>query len=476
MGSFFRYTGAALAALCVAAVAATAGSAASVHRYSTRWTAPLATGVFDPFTDNGSDYQLGMTLAHKAGASYERITVPWSSIAPSAPPESSAADPTWWGYQWGWLDAKVEAAISAGLTPYVQIGSAPSWALANGNTPKVSALREFAAALASHFDGTHGVPAVHIFQVWNEPNLSLDLSPVHPATYRSMVNAVAAAVHAVDRSNLVIAGGLDPFSNHTKKWHAEAPLTYMRALLCVSGGKHPHRTCHAQIHFDIWAHHPYTFGGPFAKAARKDDVSLGNLPEMDSVLKLGKRLHRIVSRKAPQFWVTEFAWGTSPPRSKAAPPALAARWTSEALYQMWRSGVTVATWFVIEDQPKPSVYGCGLYYYAKSLSHARAKPVRTAFRFPFVAYLGRGTVRVWGRTATSTKRLVTIQRRSGTRGHWATVARVEPNRYGIFKATLRLAASKRDWLRATAAGSGKSLAFSLTVPHPRRKYGPWGSV
>jgi hypothetical protein len=53
------------------------------------------------------------------------------------------------------------------------------------------------------------------------------------------------------------------------------------------------------------------------------------------------------------------------------------------------------------------------------------------------------------------------------------VALIRSNRYGIFKTSLRLKATKKDWLRASASGSGKSLAFSLTVPHDPR-IGPWG--
>jgi hypothetical protein len=102
------------------------------------------------------------------------------------------------------------------------------------------------------------------------------------------------------------------------------------------------------------------------------------------------------------------------------------------------------------------------------------KPVHTAFRFPFVAYLGRGSVSVWGRDATSKKQLVTIQRRVGTHGHWRTVAKVGANRWGIFKAKLKLKATAKDWIRASAAGSGASLAFSLTVPHAPH-IGPWGN-
>jgi hypothetical protein len=154
--------------------------------------------------------------------------------------------------------------------------------------------------------------------------------------------------------------------------------------------------------------------------------------------------------------------------------ALAARWTSESLYQSWRSGVSLLTWFGLMDLPTPSPYQSGLYFHASSLDTARPKPVRTAFRFPFVAYLGRGTVRVWGRDATSDSENVTIQRRHGKAGHWRTVGTIVANDNGIFQATLKLSATKKDWLRSVAPGSGKSLPFSLTVPH-RPHIGPWGS-
>jgi hypothetical protein len=292
-----------------------------------------------------------------------------------------------------------------------------------------------------------------------------------------MVNAVADAVHAVDPSNLVVAGGLDPFGHpkgRKQRWYSTAPLAFMRSLLCLSKGKHPHRTCNATVHFDVWSHHPYTFGGPFGHARNPDDVSLGNLPAMRSLLRAGVRLHRVVSAHPIQFWVTEFGWDTKPPRSGAASVQLAARWTAESLYQMWRSGVSLVTWFLLQDYKSPSKYQSGLYFHSDSLDEARAKPVRTAFRFPFVAYLTKKTVRVWGRDATSDKQRVTVQRRHGSQGGWRTVAHVRTNANGIFEASLKLKATKKDWLRAVAPGSGKSLAFSLTPPKAPR-VGPWGN-
>jgi len=99
--------------------------------------------------------------------------------------------------------------------------------------------------------------------------------------------------------------------------------------------------------------------------------------------------------------------------------------------------------------------------------------VRTAYRFPFVAYLQKKTVTIWGRDATSDKQVLTIQRRHGTGGGWRTVARVRANANGIFKASLKLKAKKQDWLRAVGPGSDRSLAFSLTRPNAPH-IGPWG--
>jgi hypothetical protein len=462
--------------LLVGVSVSVAGAAGHTRTYSTPATAPLVTAVADSALFGGSQKTTAFAWTRDAGATYARLIVYWSSIAPSTPPAGFVAtDPTSPGYSWAGVDAVVEAAEAAGLTPILDVVGPPGWAYAtqpsgvNGGSPNVVDLGNFATALATHYDGpTPGAPTGHVFQVWNEPNLSLDLSPVSASTYRAMVNAVAESVHAVDPSNLVVAGGLDPFGHKKSKsqeWYSLRPLAFMRSLLCVSKGSHPHSTCDDPIHFDVWSHHPYTYGGPFGRSKLPDDVELGDLPKMRAVLKSGVRLNHIVSAQPVKFWVTEFGWDTNPPRKHAASLKLAARWTAESLHQMWLSGVSLVTWYLLQDYPSSTTFQSGLFFYASSLQNARPKPVRTAFRFPFVAYLHRSTVSVWGRVATSDRELVTVQRRHGKNGRWRTVALVRSNGYGIFRAAPKLKASKKDWLRAVAAGSGKSLAFSLTVPH-----------
>jgi hypothetical protein len=477
-----------VASACALAVAAagTSSAAKAAHQrvISTRATIPLRTAFFDRIFES-PEQATAFSMAQAAGASYVRLGVPWRSIAPASPTSAFVAtDPASPEYNWTGIDVTVEDAAAEGLTPILDIVGTPDWAYknfpsgVNAGTPSIADLGDFAAALASHYNGfTLGVPAEHVFQVWNEANNSLDLDPANGASYRAMVNAVADSVHAVDPTNLVVAGSLDPFG-HPKtpkqKWYSVAPLAFMRSLLCLSKGTHPHATCNDPARFDVWSHHPYTFGGPFGHAKLSDNIELGDLPRMRALLQAGVRLHHVVSDAPVQFWVTEFGWDTNPPRRHAASLSLAARWTAESLHQMWLSGVSLVTWFLLEDYPSPSPYQSGLYFHSPALSDARPKPGLTAFRFPFVAYLQKRTVSIWGRDATSDKELVTIQRRHGKGGSWRTVAHVTSNANGIFLAKLKLKATKKDWLRAVAPGSGNSLAFSLTRPK-ETKIGPWGN-
>ena len=162
------------------------------------------------------------------------------------------------------MDAILGEVEAAGLTPILDIITPPTWGYetppdsVNGGSPNVADLADFATALATHYNGLiAGAPAEHVFQVWNEPNLSTNMSPVSAGNYRAMVNAVADSVHAVDPSNIVVAGALDPFG-HTKskkqKWYSVAPLAFMRSLLCLSKGSHPHSTCPDRIRFEVWSH------------------------------------------------------------------------------------------------------------------------------------------------------------------------------------------------------------------------------
>jgi hypothetical protein len=250
-------------------------------------------------------------------------------------------------------------------------------------------------------------------------------------------------------------------------------MRFMRQLLCLSKGVRPHAVCGAKIRFDIWAHHPYTSGGPRHHAANPDDVSLGDLPEMNALLRAGERAGKVVGDSPAQFWVTEFSWDSQPADARGLPLQLHARWSAEALYQMWKSGVTLATWFLLVDQTREEGFAqSGLYQRAADGGPGAAKPVLKSFRFPFVAYKRGNGLLVWGRTPTSEASGVAIEQKAG--GSWRRLATLEASRYGIFTARLPARRGTGD-VRARVLPSGeRSSAFSLAQP-PDRQICPFGT-
>lgn len=470
-------------ALLLAAGALVSGAAA-FNTAAAR--APLRTAVFEPTPSNGADGALELNRIRDAGASFVRISVSWASIAPSTRPSSfTASDPADPAYDWSALDAKVQAAVARRLQPILDVVNAPAWATARApasSYPQIIDLRAFSTAIAHHYDGTDpSLPRIRYWQLWNEPNLNQNLTPqfsgtnpVSPGIYRSMANAFAAAVKGVAPTNYVIIGGLAPYGIQNKGQPINhvlsvAPQTFMRRLLCLSDGPHPHRTCNDVVHFDAFSVHPYTWGGPTHTAYSSNDVAIGDLPEVKQLLSDAFRLGRIKSAASPALWVTEFSWDTNPPDPKAIPIALQTRWTSEALYRMWNDGVAVITWFLIRDMPLSEPFQSGLYFRGATVSADKPKSTLTAFRFPFVALPGAGGTLVWGRTPTSTAAAVRIERQDGAA--WRLVTVVQADAHGIFDRVLPLAA-RTGSLRARV-GPAASIPFGL-APVPDRRISPFG--
>jgi len=443
---------------------------------------PLVTAVF-PSTPPES--ALIFRRIRGAGATVTRFALYWSHVARKRPETAQEArDPAFAGYDWRQYDQRVRWAVASGLRPLLTFQEAPSWAHKGPDYAVTdvdgAAFANFARAAATRYSGRYaGLPRVRYWMVWNEPNLGTYLNPQFregkpyaPLVYRDLVNRVADAVHGVRSDNLVVAGGTAPFTAWTKdskeRW-GMGPLTFMRAMLCLSQTRKPKPVCSARAKFDVWAHHPYTSGGPTHHAFRPDDVSLGDLPEMRAVLDAAIQYRRIASRATPQFWVTEFSWDTKPPDPGGLSLTLHGRWAAEALYQMWKSRVSLVTWWGIRDQSYPAFpFQSGLYLRGSTIERDRPKPAFRAFRFPFVAYPRGGGVLVWGRVPSSRTALVRIEQKVGA--EWRSLAVRRADRYGIFAATLPRRG--RGVLRARA-GAETSLSFSLTSPSDRFLY-PFG--
>lgn len=472
---------------------------------------PLHTAIVEPSLASSQPGEQGaVAFQHMrdAGATRAKLWLRWGTVKPvdctetewdriaSCPPPPLAIRCTPAAYDWRGFDKQVQRAAAAGLAPMITIFAAPRWAEGPGGQgkgarkPDPAAFGCFARATALRYNGTmvdasgQLLPPVRYWFAWNEPNRSYFLSPQYDENgvivsadhYRAMLNEFAKNVRDVHPDNVVVAGGLAPF---TKAGHP-GPLAFMRRMLCMSKRLVP--VCSEKSSFDVWSTHPYTSGGPTRQAYHPDDVSIGDLPEMGRLLRAAVRAGNVVHRQPKvEFWVGEFSWDTNGPDPRAVPIKLHARWTAEALYRMWRAGVTSVVWFQVRDGAFPkSHHQSGLWRCSEPavcspqhVSTDKPKLSFRAFKFPFVAFRQTSTrTFVWGRTPWGTPGKVVIERRRTLA--WRTVATLATNDAGIFFKTLRLSTTARHSMRARLAGTTTvSLGFSLTRPPDRFVY-PFG--
>jgi hypothetical protein len=435
---------------------------------------PLRTAIVDPVVFTGPNAAAGLERARAAGATAIKVPLFWNGVAPAKRPAGfQPSNPSDRSYYWAGLDAQLRLIAARGLEPIVYISGPPAWAMRKiDGALRVDPdqYRLFTLAAVKRYSGrTPGLPRVRIWQAWNEPNKvpSPAAKPGVESWYRQLVNEFASAAHSIP-GNEVVAGGLSPFGIST----AVAPLAFMRDLLCVPPDTTGGEECASPIHFDIWSVDPYTAGGPSHQTAKPDDISVVGLPKMKAVLDAAIHAGHIASTRPVQFWVTEFAWDSSPPDPGGVPLALEGRWVSDALHRMWQAGVSLVTWYTLRDQPlASSAYQSGLYRLGKSFATDIPKPALTAFRFPFVADPAPGGISIWGRTPTSRSGPVQIEQRTGS--SWKQVATIRADSSGIFAGTVRSKGSGA--LRAVFPAAGAtSLAYSLVSP-PDRVYQPFGA-
>ena len=336
----------------VAAAAATAALAAAPA--AAQGPATLSLG----FTDAGISFDPDPTaragwLDRLAGvnASRLRIEADWRRIAPSAPAAGEdVADPAWPGYSWAGLDAAVTEAQARGLAPIVVLHHAPDWAQEQGRPssaapgswrPRPAALAAFARAATIRYRD------VGYWQVWNEPNLGVYLSPqwngrtpASPGHYRRMLNAVYDAVKEVDAADVVVTAGTAPFGDPGTGGARIRPARFVRALLA------------APVRFDVLAHHVYSVGGPNRRALNADDVTVPDLAKLVRPLRRAEAAGRARPRKRHRVWVTEISWDSRPPDPDGVPAATHARWLAESLYVLWRGGVDTVAWYLGRDRPR----------------------------------------------------------------------------------------------------------------------------
>ncbi len=409
-----------------------------------------------------------------------------------------ATDPGSPYYHWTTFDRIVREADAHGMEVIYSVVGTPRWARIGACkdtgicSPKPADYADFATAAATRYSGTYDpgngqgvLPRVRFWQAWVEPNLDLFYAPVFnkngtpaaPYTFRNMLNAFYDAVHAVDDSNFVIAGGLAP---NAVKNRAIAPLAFTRMALCMTGNfknPRPKAGCNFKVKADAWSVHPYTTGSPIHTPSKPDNMSVIALPRLNKLLVAARKAKRLTSVYGnTQLWVTEFSWDSKPPDPGGVPSVELARWVSQAMYLMYKANVQTMTWFGLRDHARQpgqkwsESFDSGLYLRGETVADDKPKLVLRSFRQPFYAELTRTGFRFWGRTADSKPATVDIFGRRKGGGGFSRVATVKANANGLFAGSVK----KRGFTLRGAAyakprGAKASLAFGLWKTKDRRQ-------
>jgi hypothetical protein len=430
-----------------------------------------ASGLTTGFADGvlGSPDQatrdLWLQRASDARAGLIRINVSWRAMVGPQPP-GQAANPADPAYDFSGVDTAVQGAAAHGFDVMLTVLRAPDWAegpnrpdtVAPGTwKPDPGALADFGRALATRYSGSFvppglssPLPRVRNFQPWNEPNLSVYLTPqwndntaASPQTYRGMLNAFYAAVHAVQPDATVVTAGTAPYGD-PRGGQRMRPLVFYRELLCERE-RHGHlkqKSCPDPAEADVVAHHPInTSGGPHRSAINPDDASTPDLKNVRKLVSFAVRKKTILPPGPHPLWVTEFWWSSDPPNTAIGiPEPRHARWIEEALYLFWKQGASVAVMLQIQDSPfdpaaPTSTLQSGLFF-----ADGSPKQAFTAYRFPFVTHRSGKRLAAWGKAPASGT--LVIERQTGDGWHEVKSLQVQENQ--VFqtklprrKATLR---------------------------------------
>jgi hypothetical protein len=438
-----------------------------------------------------------LSLIAASGAGVVRIPLVWRSVVGGSPPPGfNARDPGDPAYNFAAVDASVRDAAAAGLVPLLVVGGAPAFAEAPGRwpyaypgswDPSPSDFEAFAAAVATRYDGAFpdplhpgaALPAVRLFQAWNEPNLARYLEPqwiavegrwqpFAPAVYRRLLNGFYAGVKSIQPQATVVAAGVAPDGDPAGVGRM-APVTFLRELLCVSAaGRAIRAGCEEPAHLDVLAFHPLSVASPNAVARSSLDVAIADAGKVGTVLRSAQADGTALPSAPKPLWVTELNWDSAPQSPHGVAPARQAVWVSRALHRLWVSGVSLVSWEFLVDPfpllrqgtptgaivsyPRPA----GLYSAGPggSIEGARPKPFLQGFELPFDPLrAGPRTVRVWALLSHPDEPAL-LERLH--RQRWHVLAHLRASREGVVNAGVHLRGALV--LRLLVAGRASALA------------------
>ncbi len=257
-------------------------------------------------------------------ATWVRTDFEWDQIEPSQGV-----------YDWGPFDQIVSAARARNINVIATVDYTPAWANGGHSDDRYGptsapAFGTFAGQVASRY----APEGVHVYEIWNEPNISFWQPSANPQAYTAVLCAAYSAIHAADPEAIVLTGGMSPAGTGPTTY---SPQAWLSALYADGAGN-----C-----FDGVAMHPYVDDSITAVG------DLGNNWDLMSAASVPDNLRGIMSDHgdaAKRIWATEVGCNSTTLGDTECASRL-----GQALAQ-WRSYAWAGAlcWFTYWD---PNAYG-----------------------------------------------------------------------------------------------------------------------
>jgi hypothetical protein len=409
-----------LAATAAAVLSLTAPAAAPASPY-------IRYGIEDDaYLGGGASVDERLDTLHRLGAQLVRYTIDWRDVAQQRP--RHALDPDDPAYDWAGTDRVLRGLHRRHIAVLVTLFGTPTWANGGkaGNViPKNKySLAAFAGAAATRY------PWVHMWEIWNEPNLGQWLEPHSPRLYvQRLLNPAYFVLHSHSPANRVAGGATSP----RPTLDGLSPVAFMRGM----------RAAHARL--DAYSHHPY----PISRGERPDGFAPGVCRYCKGIITLAN-LPLLVQEVRRDFgpkriWLTEYGYQTNRRKVVGVSPARQADYVSQAaLRAMQTPYVDVLIHFLLQDEPGSDGWQTGLL-----TPFGARKPAFAAFRLPLaqVSRHGQRTT-VWG------------QVRPGSGRRWYRLQRYFYGRW-VPIGPYSLTSSRGSYTRVVRVGRGTQLRAVL---------------
>jgi hypothetical protein len=291
----------ALLAICATVLGWSAASASAAKHMEVALSDDVTFlyGLRSPFT--------AFRKAKPLHVTWIRVTMSWGGVLKKQ--SKYKKRPKHVRYQWRRWDDIVRRATNRGVAVQMMLtGPAPRWASGNHKRsnykPNVKRWGEFVRAAARHFRGR-----VWRYEVWNEPNLKVWLSPYKrsPKIYRSLYETAYRKIKAVNKKTQVLIGETSPYG-HKKR--AYSPLRFLRAVTCVNS-HYRHRRCKHPLRADGYGHHAYDYTHkPGYHYPGKDNVTIWTLSRLTKALSRLRHSRALLTPKSHTvpIYITEYGY------------------------------------------------------------------------------------------------------------------------------------------------------------------------